>query len=187
MQTITTQKHDYTTKPCSKRLPIVLTSHLRKASGPISKETVNRLSYMKPFPILKAMSFKPILSFNKPTMPQDDKTIQKLSFTPVCPAPRECPPWAKKPKFQHPNVPLEKGTTYQLSFIPNCGDIRVKPFRPSPNGFGPVNASLDDTTIYKASYFEPTCVQRPAPIKPVPQLGLSKCTLDDNTCYKVML
>lgn len=141
---------------------------------------------MKPLPILKTISFKPVLSFCKPTLPQDDKTIQKLSYTPVCPPPKECLPWAKKSAFHHSNVPFEKFTTYKLSFIPNCGDIRAKPIRPTPCGFISINANIDDTTIYKASYTETPSGERSAPIKPIPQLGLSKSRLDDNTCYKVI-
>lgn len=49
--------------------------------------------------------------------PMDDKTIQKLSYAPVTPAPKEEYPWAMK-KVHNSNQPMDFNTTQCLSFLP---------------------------------------------------------------------
>lgn len=46
------------------------------------------------------------------------ETTQKLSFMPVCPAPKEEFPWARKAQYCPPTMKFAKDTVARLSFQP---------------------------------------------------------------------
>jgi hypothetical protein len=53
-----------------------------------------------------------------PAVPMAFETTQKLSFMPVCPAPKEDMPWARKAKYCPPSVKFAKETVAKLSYRP---------------------------------------------------------------------
>lgn len=51
-------------------------------------------------------------------VPMEFETTQKLSFMPVCPAPKEDMPWARKASYCRPSIQFAKDTVAKLSYQP---------------------------------------------------------------------
>ena len=50
------------------------------------------------------------------TAPMDVDTTHKRSYMPVCPAPKECYPWAQKAPYKAPMQPMDIQTVQMLSY-----------------------------------------------------------------------
>ncbi|KAG5680092.1 hypothetical protein PVAND_009618 [Polypedilum vanderplanki] len=121
IQGLTTQKHDYVPKFQYKRMRFSPRDNLRRINGCFEKETIHRLSFLPPCVNSKVQSFKPLNFYKKPELPMDCETVQKLSYTPVCPSPREDMPWARKARYQAPTIPFANDTITRLSYqAPGC-------------------------------------------------------------------
>ncbi|EDS43124.1 conserved hypothetical protein [Culex quinquefasciatus] len=139
IQEVTTTRHDFVCKSGTKRQPIVPQNLLHLPGGRLESDTVNRLSYpANKENIVPTKSCKPILSYKRPERkseprfnsflelitlitiaePMESDTTQKLSFMPVCPAPKEKYPWAQRARYQPPALPMETDTTAMLSYPP---------------------------------------------------------------------
>lgn len=59
-----------------------------------------------------AVSFKPEIIYKKPTMPFQDKTVQKMSYQPWPIEDKEEFPWAVKGKYKAPQSAMEQDTVY---------------------------------------------------------------------------
>ncbi|XP_052565976.1 uncharacterized protein LOC120419224 [Culex pipiens pallens] len=119
IQEVTTTRHDFVCKSGTKRQPIVPQNLLHLPGGRLESDTVNRLSYpANKENIVPTKSCKPILSYKRPEQPMESDTTQKLSFMPVCPAPKEKYPWAQRARYQPPVQPMETDTTAMLSYPP---------------------------------------------------------------------
>lgn len=156
-----------------------------KSNEPLAKETVHRLSFLKPENIKIVDSFKPITIYKPPSEKIDTNTTQKLSYQPVCIPKKESFPWAMKYKYSAPSLPVEKDTIYKLSFPLNCGDHRQKPFIPEKNTkiLPDSNYCILDS-VYKESYL-PVEGGRPPAIIPKSEITSPNVKMDKNTCYKV--
>lgn len=58
------------------------------------------------------------LTFFLFSVPMEFETTQKLSYMPVCPAPKDDMPWARKAKYCPPSIKFAKDTVAKLSFQP---------------------------------------------------------------------
>lgn len=129
------------------------------------------------------------LWFTTTTEPMDTCTTQKLSYQPVCPAPKEALPWAQRPKYRAPNIPMDSCTTYKLSFF-NCGDkpARTLSCKPMPKFQSP-DCPMDAWTVYKRSYpdIDPiTMAQcRSKSVKPYHNFAISGAKIQNGTVTTV--
>ena len=136
IQDLTTQRHDFSCKPIIKRMPFRPKDWLSLPKMKQEYETVQKLSYQDyRCSIMPTLSCKPMLTYKRPEgnvnnnlknifliliflEPMEFETTQKLSFMPVCPAPKECYPWAQKSKYQPPTQRMDSDTVQKLSFAP---------------------------------------------------------------------
>ncbi|XP_021708680.1 stabilizer of axonemal microtubules 1 isoform X1 [Aedes aegypti] len=186
IQEITTTRHDYVAKTTPKRYKIIPEGHIRSASAPFEKQTVNKLSYGSPdmAHFTPAKSCKPIRHYTRSEVPMDSETTAKLSYPPVCPAPKEDHPWAKRAGYQPPCIPMENDTTYKKSYMTSCGAERPKMIPPFNNLHVPADSGFESKTVYKESYHS-ACGERPPAIRPVEQLRIPHQKLEDDTVYKL--
>lgn len=120
MQSMTTQKHDYVPKFQFRRTKCVPRNNLRRECGDFEKITVQQLSFMPPdvCNYNRIPSCKPIIKYQRPNLPMEFETTQKLSYMPVCPSPKADTPWARKAKYCPPSVCFAKDTIAKLSYQP---------------------------------------------------------------------
>lgn len=52
------------------------------------------------------------------SVPMEFETTQKMSYTPVCPSPKDDMPWARKAQYCPPTVGFTKDTINKLSYKP---------------------------------------------------------------------
>lgn len=117
-------------------------------------------------------------------VPMESETTQKLSYPPVCPAPKEDYPWARRAGYQPPAVSMDHDTTYKKSFMPSCATERAKKIPPFNNLHVPADSGFESKTVYKESYHSASG-ERPPAIRPVEQLRIPCQKLEDDTVYKV--
>ncbi|XP_053691011.1 stabilizer of axonemal microtubules 2-like [Sabethes cyaneus] len=186
IQEVTTTRHDYVPKSTPKRYKIVPEGHIRSVSAPFEKQTVNKLSYNCPnmAHFTPARSCKPVRHYSRSEIPMESETTSKLSYPPVCPAPKEDLPWARRAAYQAPEIAMENDTTYKKSFIPSCAAERVKMITPFNNLHVPADSGFESKTVYKESYHS-ACGERPPAIRPVEQLRIPNQKLQDDTVYKL--
>lgn len=121
IQGLTTQKHDFVPKFQYRRSKIYPRDNISKSCGNFEKCTVQKLSFQPHCGVSRTESFKPVASYRKPNVPMEFNTTQKLSFMPVCIAPKDEMPWARKTAYQPPTVPFAKETVTKLSYqSPGC-------------------------------------------------------------------
>lgn len=116
----------------------------------------------------------------------ESETTSKLSYGPVCPAPKEAMPWARRGSFQPPTVAISCDTTYKKSYIPNGATDRPKPVLPYNNLAVPAGSGFESSTVYKESYHSAACGGRPPAIRPQCHLQIADQRLEDDTVYKVL-
>ncbi|XP_055541976.1 stabilizer of axonemal microtubules 1 [Wyeomyia smithii] len=186
IQEITTSRHDYVPKSTPKRFKIVPEGHIRSVSAPFEKQTVNKLSYNCPnmAHFTPARSCKPIRHYSRSEIPMESETTSKLSYPPLCPAPKEDLPWARRAAYQAPEIAMANDTTYKKSFIPSCATERAKMITPFNNLHVPADSGFESKTVYKESYHS-ACGERPPAIRPVEQLRIPTQKLQDDTVYKL--
>ncbi|XP_055640417.1 stabilizer of axonemal microtubules 1 isoform X2 [Toxorhynchites rutilus septentrionalis] len=186
IQEVTTSRHDYVAKTTPKRYKIIPEGHIRSVSAPFEKQTVNQLSYSCPdmAHFTPAHSCKPIRAYTRSEVPMESETTQKLSYPPVCPAPKEDYPWARRAGYQPPAISMENDTTYKKSFMPNCATERAKKIPPFNNLHVPADSGFESKTVYKESYHS-SSGERPPAIRPVEQLRIPCQKLEDDTVYKL--
>ena len=114
----------------------------------------------------------------------ESQTVNKLSFPPICPPPKEPLPWARRAVYQPPSIRMESETTYKKSFLPNF-EKRPLAVHPCDHLKIPAGVGIEGRTVYKESFL-PSLGERPAPIRPKPQLKLPECSrMPQDTVYKV--
>ncbi|XP_063695807.1 stabilizer of axonemal microtubules 1 [Culicoides brevitarsis] len=119
IQTLTSHRHDFSSKPLIKLEPIIPKNSIELPKSPFEKNTTMRLSYQRNNPECYSMlkSFKPIQQYEKPQMVMDSLTTQKLSFLPLSIAQKQKKDWKPKTHIEVPNDKMDCQTTQQVSFI----------------------------------------------------------------------
>lgn len=65
----------------------------------------------------KTESYKPSSVYKKSPCPLESDTINRLSYQPWAPTPKEIYPWAKKPKYEQPTREMENFSIYRGSYL----------------------------------------------------------------------
>ncbi|XP_043788832.1 stabilizer of axonemal microtubules 2-like [Apis laboriosa] len=116
MRSDTTSRCDFVEKSTLRPDLIVPCDNLRSADTPIDDRTTTKLSYAKPGPVELVQSFKPVIQYKRFAEKVEYDTINKLSYQPWTPLPKEFIPWASKDKYQRPTDPMCTDTIYQVSY-----------------------------------------------------------------------
>uniref|UniRef100_A0A1B6DE04 Uncharacterized protein n=1 Tax=Clastoptera arizonana TaxID=38151 RepID=A0A1B6DE04_9HEMI len=118
ISSLTTNKHDYTPKPIEAVDKIIQPGNLGFSTKPLDDKTTNYMSYQCPdySRFEPAQSFKPRKSYLPPNSKMENDTVNKMSYRPFAPIPKEIYPWALKDKYRKPCVPFEGSTIYDYSF-----------------------------------------------------------------------
>ncbi|XP_054008780.1 stabilizer of axonemal microtubules 1-like [Hylaeus anthracinus] len=116
MQSETTNRCDFAPKKSIRPDPVVPCNNIRSAETPMEDRTTTRLSYVKPGLMECVQSFKPIVQYTRLPDKIDCETVNKLSYQPWTPIPKETIPWAAKSKYQPPKDPMCADTIYQASY-----------------------------------------------------------------------
>lgn len=187
MQELTTQKHDYVPKPIMRRPMIVPKGMMQLTPLPLDCETIQKLSFSHPCNVVKTVSCKPIVCYQRPCLPMDIETTNQLSYSPICTPAKEIFPWAVKPCYKMPCVPIENETTYKLSYLGGAGG-RDPLVMPKNNAcMITCDVAFDDRTVYKESYLlnNPNCC-RSKPIRPTENLFVNPdIKMDPETMYNL--
>ncbi|XP_005183661.1 stabilizer of axonemal microtubules 1 [Musca domestica] len=120
MYFMTTQKHDFVSKPSTRRSPIKPMAAIGRAIGSVEKCTINKLSYM-PLNVCEHRRPAPILprpGVGHAEGPMEKCTTYKLSYIPNCLPPKQPLPWANASNYIKPTAPIEKCTIQKLSYRP---------------------------------------------------------------------
>lgn len=113
MQSITTNRHDYSAKPIPEKPRIPLApDNIGLSSAKMEDATTTRLSY-RPVEAEKTASYKPMEIYRKPERGLDSDTVNRLSYRPWEPVPKEIYPWMEKPRYRQPERPLDAYTIYR--------------------------------------------------------------------------
>ncbi|XP_043524384.1 uncharacterized protein LOC122536244 [Frieseomelitta varia] len=115
IQSETTNRCDFVKKMTLRPDLIIPCDNLRNPDTPIDDRTTTKLSYTKPDPIEWIQSFKPVVQYQRSEKIEYD-TINKLSYQPWTPIPKEHIPWTFKDKYQPPTNPMCADTIYQVSY-----------------------------------------------------------------------
>ncbi|OAD52033.1 hypothetical protein WN48_03325 [Eufriesea mexicana] len=116
MQSATTNRCDFVQKVTLRPDIVIPCNNLQSSNTPIDDRTTTKLSYTKPGPVEWVQSFKPVAHYCRLSEKIEYDTVNKLSYQPWTPIPKEHIPWASKGKYQPPTNPMCADTIYQVSF-----------------------------------------------------------------------
>ncbi|CAK9807454.1 Stabilizer of axonemal microtubules 2 [Anthophora quadrimaculata] len=116
MQTETTTRCDFGQKATVRPELIIPCNNIRNAETAIDDRTTTKMSYVRPGPIEFVQSFKPVALYKRLPEKIECDTINKLSYQPWTPAPKEPIPWAVKGKYEPPTDPMCANTIYNVSY-----------------------------------------------------------------------
>jgi len=120
MQMLTTNRHDYTPKPFCSITRVIPPAHLGLSKAPMEKNSIMMMSFKSPDfqKFCPPQSFKPQAAYLPPDSPIECRTIQKMSYMPWEPQPKEDLPWAKRNDYCPPSEPVDTSTVYSNSYMP---------------------------------------------------------------------
>lgn len=61
----------------------------------------------------RVTSFKPVGTYQKPNFKLEQDTVNRLSYQPWDPIPKEIYPWQKRDSYKQPNYCMENNTIYR--------------------------------------------------------------------------
>ncbi|XP_076243445.1 uncharacterized protein LOC143184827 [Calliopsis andreniformis] len=184
MQSVTSQKHDYTWKCVKPPEPIKAQQNLYCPPARLSDDTTYKLSYYESACHLPVTSYGHIRKYVKPDVPMEDCTTYKLSYWPNENILREDQPCYTKREYTPPVEPMDSCTTYNLSYWP-CSEKRRSPIVLQENE-NLLNADCcsDNNTTYRLSYFGCGGDKRD-PIRQPGNILFSPCPAAHDTIYRM--
>ncbi|XP_076634600.1 uncharacterized protein LOC143348362 [Colletes latitarsis] len=153
LQSVTTQKHDYSWKSVEPVQPFKAQQNLYCAPEPIHDDTTYNLSYYQSNCHLPALSYAPLRKYAKPDVPMEGCTTYKLSYWPSDTPMKEEQPWYTKRVFTPPVEPVDGCTTYKLSYWPHCEKRRPPAIIEETDNILNAGCCSDNNTTYRLSYF----------------------------------
>lgn len=186
MQSMTTNRHDFSPKPIPEKPVLPLApDNIGLSSAKMEDSTTTRLSY-RPVEAEKAHSYKPIEIYRKPDRGIETGTVNRLSYRPWDPVPKEVYPWMEKARYRQPERPVDAFTVYRASYLPNESVERARPCIPERRAFTFADRlPMDAATIYRESYriaCEGIC--KPERVKRTENILLSNAPMSRDTTFR---
>ncbi|XP_015610223.1 stabilizer of axonemal microtubules 2 [Cephus cinctus] len=116
MQSITTTRHDYVPKAVGRPEVVIPCDNIKTSSKPFEDRTTTALSYIPPGPMEPVQNFKPNVQYCRSADKIDGDTVNKLSYQPWAPVPKQELPWARKAQYQTPKDPMIGDSIYHMSY-----------------------------------------------------------------------